>query len=248
MDILLIGYGKMGKLIHTLAEQRGHQVVKIIDVTNENELDEIADLRNLNIDVAIEFTQPEAAVKHIETCLKAGIPIVCGTTGWYDQLSEVTALCHENNGALLYASNFSIGVHLFWKMASSFAGLMDGFPEYLPRIEEWHHIHKLDAPSGTAITTAQKLMFSLSRYRSWNRMVQGLQPEGSIPIESYREGEIPGTHRIVFTSEVDQIALEHKAFNRQGFVAGAVMAAEWLPGHPGIFGIEDMLDAPPGEA
>lgn len=241
MNILLIGYGKMGQLIHNLAEKRGHRIVKIIDITNENELDELAGMNQLKPDVAIEFTQPEAAVKHIQSCLRQGIPVVCGTTGWYDQLPDVVASCEANNGSLLYASNFSIGVHLFWKLASDFAQLMDSFGAYVPQIEEWHHIHKLDAPSGTAITTAEKMLPFLSKYHSWHRLQGDSQNTASIPIESYREGEIPGTHRIVFASDIDQISVEHKAFSRQGFVAGAVMAAEWLPGHSGVFQIEDML-------
>ena len=238
MKILLIGYGKMGKLIHDQALANGHQVVKIIDVDNESELYDPQRMGALQAHVAIEFTQPDGAVKHLKACMDAAIPVVCGTTGWTQHLEDLKAYCRQKQGGLFYASNFSIGVHLFWKLTAELGRMMAGFPDYKPLIEEWHHIHKLDAPSGTAITTAEKLIGEMPGLGHWHQEQTDLP---GLAIKSYREGEIPGTHRITFKSGIDQISLEHQAFSRQGFVQGAVLAAEWMANRKGIYGMDDLL-------
>lgn len=235
MKILLLGYGKMGKTIEKIALERGHSIVGKIDLSNRSEMDELG---KADVDVAIEFSAPESAYENITYCLKKGWPIVCGTTGWLDHRSEIEALCQSEKGSFFYASNYSIGVNLFFRLNRQLAQLMKGHG-YKASMTEIHHIHKLDAPSGTAITLAEGLIAEDSSIKGWT-----LAPEnegGWIQIKAEREGEVPGTHIIRYESEVDKIEIAHTAHSRAGFALGAVISAEWLPGKQGVFGMDDLL-------
>lgn len=235
MKILLLGYGKMGKTIEKIALERGHSIVGKIDLSNRNEMDELG---KADVDVAIEFSAPESAYENITYCLKKGWPIVCGTTGWLEHRSEIEALCQSEKGAFFYASNYSIGVNLFFRLNRQLAQLMKGHG-YKASMTEIHHIHKLDAPSGTAITLAEGLIAEDSSIKGWT-----LAPEndgGLIQIKAEREGEVPGTHIIRYESEVDKIEIAHTAHSRAGFALGAVISSEWLPGKQGVFGMDDLL-------
>ena len=232
MKIALLGYGRMGKAIETIAQERGHEIVAIIDKNEKKgSLSEAQ--------VAINFSVPTAAVENLKEAFDAGVPVVCGTTGWLEQLAEIHTYCQEKNSAFLYASNFSVGVNLFFKLNELVAKLMKGQEEqYTAHLEETHHIHKLDAPSGTAITLAEGLGKVNSHYNAWTMEEGG---EG-LKITAYREGEVPGTHSISYHSKIDQISIEHKAHSREGFALGAVIAAEWLKGKEGIFSMSDVLN------
>ncbi|MCF0055748.1 4-hydroxy-tetrahydrodipicolinate reductase [Dyadobacter sp. CY356] len=235
MNILLLGYGKMGKTIEKIALERGHHIVGKIDLSNRSEMDELG---KWDVDVAIEFSAPESAYENITYCLKKGWPIVCGTTGWLEHRSEIEALCKSEKGAFFYASNYSIGVNLFFRLNRHLAHLMNGHG-YKASMTEIHHIHKLDAPSGTAITLAEGIIEEDSSINGWT-----LAPEnegGLIQIKAEREGEVPGTHIIRYESEVDKIEIAHTAHSRAGFALGAVISAEWLPGKQGVFGMDDLL-------
>ncbi|MBE9463091.1 4-hydroxy-tetrahydrodipicolinate reductase [Dyadobacter subterraneus] len=235
MKILLLGYGKMGKTIEKIALERGHSIVGKIDLSNRSEMDQLG---KADVDVAIEFSSPESAYDNITYCLKKGWPIVCGTTGWLEHRSEIEALCQSEKGAFFYASNYSIGVNLFFRLNRQLAQLMKGHG-YAASMTEIHHIHKLDAPSGTAITLAEGLIAEDSSIKGWT-----LAPEsegGLIQIKAEREGEVPGTHIIRYESEVDKIEIAHTAHSRAGFALGAVISAEWLPGKQGVFGMDDLL-------
>ena len=233
MKIALLGYGKMGKAIENIATDRGHIIEAIVDPKGNRGT--IA-----SADVAINFSVPHAAVDNIKASLTLGIPVVCGTTGWLDQLPEVEYLCQEQNSAFLYASNFSIGVNLFFAFNQKLATLMRNHPNYSVTLEEIHHNHKLDAPSGTAISLAETII-EHSTYQSW---INEKHPEtpSQIPINSIREGEFPGTHTIFYESEIDSLSIRHEAHNRKGFALGAVMAAEWILGKKGIFSMKDVLN------
>ena len=221
----------MGKMIDRLAESRGHQVVARIDGPAEN-------IPFDRMDVAIDFSQPEAAVQNISQCLKNKVPVISGTTGWLAEFDRVTELCREEDGAFLYASNFSLGVNLFFELNRYLAKLMSGAPGYSARMTEIHHTGKKDAPSGTAISLAEGII-AHSAYKSWDLDKGG---PGSLPIVSQRTGDIPGTHRITYESEVDRIEIEHTAHNREGFAQGALLAAEWLVGKKGVFEMKDVLN------
>lgn len=234
MKIILAGYGKMGKAIEQAATQRGHEIVAIAD-----SFEALKGALQAKADVVIEFTQPDAAIRNLEACLQAGIPVVCGTTGWHHQLDQVKAWVHQHQGALFYETNFSIGVNLFFAMAKKASALLNAHPDYVPRLSETHHVHKKDAPSGTAITTAEMVMSEMPRYSEWG-LNQPTQPP-VLGIEAHRLDEVPGTHTLVFGSAIDEIRLEHVAFSRQGFAHGAVHAAEWLLGKQGVFRMNDML-------
>lgn len=236
MKIAIIGYGKMGKIIAKLAEEAGHTIALVIDRDN---LDELTPGRLSEAEVAIEFSQPESAVGNITACLEAGLPVVCGTTGWLDHLEEVKAQVARCQGALFYASNYSIGVNLFFAINRYLARLMNGQPQYDVALEEIHHTQKLDAPSGTAITLANSIVEEIDRKQTW--VAQVAPAPGEIPIHSIRLGETPGTHQIVYTSPVDSIVIRHEANSREGFAKGALEAAQWLVGKQGVFGMEDML-------
>jgi 4-hydroxy-tetrahydrodipicolinate reductase len=236
MKIALIGYGKMGKEIEKIAISRGHEIVLKFDVINPE---------NMSIDrlkkaeVAIEFTTPDSAVDNYKLCFEAGVPVVSGTTGWLHRKAEVEDFCMKCNAAFFYASNFSIGVNLFFALNQKLASMMDQRPEYMTGITEIHHIHKLDAPSGTAITLAEGILANNRSKTSWvNTSTDRLN---EIRIVSEREGEVPGTHIVKYDSEVDTIEITHIVKNRRGLALGAVMAAEFLKGKHGIFGMNDLI-------
>lgn len=235
MKIALYGYGKMGKAIEQAAAARGHQVILKVDRNN-------AGAPPAGADVAIEFSRPDSALANMRVCLAHRVPVVVGTTGWYNQLSEVEAMVEAAHGSLLWASNFSIGVNLFFKLNKYLAGLMDLHAGYAAQIDETHHVHKLDAPSGTAITLARGIEQRNNRYHGW-KLAGSQQPDGTgaVPIHSLRTGEVPGTHSVGWTGAEDRILISHEAFGRQGFATGAVVAAEWLRGRHGLFTMEDML-------
>ncbi|MBK9478824.1 MAG: 4-hydroxy-tetrahydrodipicolinate reductase [Bacteroidetes bacterium] len=236
MNIALIGYGKMGKEIESIALQRGHNLVAIYS-SNKTISTEI--LKTQAIDCAIEFTKPEAAVANIEHCFAANIPVVVGTTGWYQKLNHVKQLCSEQNQALLYASNFSLGVTIFFELNKKLAQLMQEYPNYEVSMQEIHHLQKLDAPSGTAITLANDLLDILPNKTKWVNKVSKLKNE--IGIESLRIEGIPGTHSISYSSEIDSIQIKHTAHNRKGFALGAVIAAEWLINKKGVHEMKHVL-------
>ncbi len=236
MNIALIGYGKMGKAIESIAIAKGHQIVLKIDIDNA------ADLNQENIskaDVAIEFTGPHSAFNNVMKCLDLGVPVVCGSTGWLDQWNEVTAFCTTNNGSLLYASNYSIGVNLFFELNKYLAKLMDGHTEYNVVMEEIHHTQKRDAPSGTAITLAEQVLAAIQRKKQWVNVTSA--DSTNLEIVSKRIDPAPGTHTIKYTSTVDDIEIIHTAHNRVGFAGGAVLAAEFLFNKKGIYGMKDVL-------
>ncbi len=238
MNILLLGYGKMGQLIGQIAESRGHQIAGKINIDNREELDQ---LNPAKIDVAIEFSQPEAAVKNISWCLERNIPILSGTTGWLDKKGELDKLTLENNGAFFYASNYSIGVNIFFKVNEFLARLMNEASGYNVSIEEIHHTAKKDAPSGTAITLAEGILNNLKGYSSWHLSDGTNENEQSISITSKRIDPAPGTHIIRYQSEIDDIEITHTAHSRQGFALGAVLVAEWIIGKKGVLSMDDFL-------
>jgi 4-hydroxy-tetrahydrodipicolinate reductase len=237
MKIGLIGYGKMGKAIEEIALDRGHEVVFRANSSQPIDSDMLA-----IADVAIEFTKPLLAVEHIEKALHANTPIVVGTTGWNSKLTEVTELVNRNNGTLLYASNFSIGVNILFEINARLANLISDYPEYQASIEEIHHLQKLDAPSGTAITLAEGLIENNSNYTSWKLADSSSDSENQLPIVAQRLPEVPGTHTIQYTSEIDSISITHEAHNRKGFALGAVIAAEWIFNKKGVFTMKDVLN------
>lgn len=231
MKIALLGYGRMGKTIASYAQQRNHKIVYILD--KEQEEGSLSEA-----DVAINFSVPEAAVSNIKAALEQKIPVVSGTTGWLEKYEEVVAFCKTQQSGFLYASNFSIGVNLFFKINQFVAQLMHPHQSaYQTEIQEIHHIHKLDAPSGTAITIAEGIIKETD-YTGWEL---DKASEGTLPIEALREGEVPGTHTVHYRSEIDQISIKHEAYKRDGFALGAVIAAEWLAGKEGIFSMDDVL-------
>jgi len=233
MKIVLIGYGKMGKTIEKIAQSRGHEIVGKIDVG-----DDLA-MFDKRVDAAIEFTQPEAAVHNLKACFEKEIPVVCGTTGWLQHLDEIEILCQEKNGTLLYSSNFSLGVNLFFKLNEYLSKLMDRYSQYEVSIDETHHTQKKDAPSGTAITLAQGVMKNLKRKKEWS--LGATENPHSLVINSFRIDPAPGTHVVKYSSEVDDIEITHTAHSREGFALGAVLVAEWLAGKKGIYTMDDFL-------
>lgn len=241
MKIALIGYGKMGRIIEQIALERGHTVVLKINRSNQQDL---APESLRKADLAIEFSTPHTAVANIRACFAAGIPVVVGSTGWYDQMEYVSNACKESGGTIFHASNFSLGVNLFFRLNKQLAKLMKPYAEYEAAMEEIHHIHKLDSPSGTAITIADGLIANQDRKTHWKDYPNGAPasvPAAELPIVSRRIGEVPGTHSVSYTSSVDRITITHEAFSRQGFALGAVIASEWIAGKKGIFGMNDML-------
>ncbi|MTI30883.1 4-hydroxy-tetrahydrodipicolinate reductase [Xanthovirga aplysinae] len=236
MNILILGYGKMGKTIEGIAQQRGHNISYIIDADSKENL---ATIDPQKVDIAIEFSQPEAAYANIKFCLENQIPVVSGTTGWLEKRSEIENLCQQKNGMFFYASNFSIGVNIFFKLNKLLAQMMDPQPAYDVKMEEIHHIHKKDSPSGTAITLAEGIMGQLERKNKWE--LAPSKDTSAIEIQDVREGEVPGTHTITYTSGIDDIEIKHTAHGRQGFALGAVLAAEWAADKKGILGMNDFL-------
>ena len=238
MDIALIGYGKMGRIIEDIAISRGHRIVA--RSTSESPI-ETVDFSM--VDVAIEFTAPHIAVKHIEHCVNNNIPVVVGTTAWNEQLPHVKEYVTKNNGSVLYASNFSIGVNIFFDINRRLANLMTPHTEYKATVNEVHHLQKLDAPSGTAVSLANDILLENSNLSSW--VHQENEPpnttQGQIGITSHREEGVPGTHIIEYNSEIDTIQLKHTAHSRKGFALGSVVAAEWIMGKKGIFTMQDLI-------
>ncbi len=237
MNLALIGYGKMGKEIEKIAVSRGHKINLKIDINNPEDLT----VENLQqCDVAIEFTIPQSAVKNYNICFEAGIPVVSGTTGWLDKKDEVINKCAELDGTFFYGSNFSVGVNLFFELNRKLAELMSSRPEYNVEMTEVHHIHKLDAPSGTAISLADDILEILASKTSWVNDKTPLEEE--LNIKSERRGEVPGIHSIKYESEVDFIEITHNTKSRQGLAFGAVLAAEYCLDHKGILTMRDVLN------
>ncbi len=234
--IAIVGYGKMGKTIEKIALERGNTVPVIIDTHN---VDDLSSTTLDQVDVAIEFTRPESAYANIVTLIKNKVPVVCGTTGWLDKQAEVKQMTKENDTAFFYASNYSVGVNLFFHLNKKLAQMINQFSEYNVEMEEIHHVHKLDAPSGTAITLAEGVIENLDRKNDWELDQESAADK--INIKHKREGEVPGTHIINYHSPIDSIEIKHTAHNRQGFALGAVLAAEFLVGKKGLFGMDDLL-------
>ena len=236
MKIALVGYGKMGKTIERIAVERGHEVVLRITSSNLGDLNK----DHLTLaDVVIEFTKPDAAFDNVCKCLMAGTPVVCGSTGWNEKLEAAYNICLENNTAMLQSSNFSIGVAIFFEINRLLAQMMNQYPHYEVSIEETHHIHKKDAPSGTAITIAERILEQLDRKKTWS-ISQPFAPN-ELSIFAHRIDEVPGTHLVKYSSVVDDIELTHTAHNRDGFALGAIVAAEFLMGKKGVFTMKDVL-------
>lgn len=231
MKIALLGYGKMGQVIERIALERGHEIVLKKDEFNT--YDGLS-----NADVAIDFSVPSAAVDNISASFNNNVPVVSGTTGWLDRYDEMIALCKEKNGGFISSSNFSLGVNLFFGLNEYLAKMMANIDGYQVTMEEIHHIHKLDAPSGTAISLAQGVIEN-SNYKNWTLENA---TENDIHIEAVRTGEVPGTHTVTYDSGIDSIEIKHTAHNREGFALGAVIAAEWLAGKQGIFSMRDVLN------
>ncbi|HEY9168799.1 MAG TPA: 4-hydroxy-tetrahydrodipicolinate reductase [Lutibacter sp.] len=231
MKIALLGYGKMGKVIEQIALKRGHEIVLKID---ENSLHYDITLA----DVAIDFSIPDAAFNNISTCINNRVPVISGTTGWLAKLPEAVALCEEKNGAFISGSNFSLGVNIFFELNANLAKMMCNLKQYDISIEEIHHTKKLDAPSGTAITLAEGIIDNTNK-ESWTLNVTNKETE--IPITAKRIDEVPGTHTVVYQSDVDTLEIKHTAHSRDGFALGAVIAAEWLVGKTGVFTMKDVL-------
>jgi 4-hydroxy-tetrahydrodipicolinate reductase len=236
MKIALIGYGKMGQAIEIIAREKEHEIVLIIDLNNQTELNTT---KLLQADVAIEFTNPDSAESNIKACLDAGIPVLSGSTGWTERLHEVKEYCLEKKGTFLYASNFSIGVNLFFELNRKLAVIMKNHDEYDVKMEEIHHTQKKDAPSGTAITLAEDIIHQISSKKKWVNEPSDNKKE--LSIISNRVDPAPGTHKIIYTSSVDDIEIVHTAHNRTGFASGAVMAAEFIHNKKGIYTMQDVL-------
>jgi 4-hydroxy-tetrahydrodipicolinate reductase len=238
MNIALIGYGKMGKMVETVAIERGHRIVSKIDVSNQSDFDSV---EFAEAHVVIEFTSPQTAAENIICCVKHGKPVVSGTTGWYDKMDLVKRICDEHDGTFLCASNFSPGVNMFFEINRQLASLMDEHKYYLVEIEETHHIQKLDAPSGTAITLAEDIICENHHIKDWELAHEGRTNTSTLPIHSIRKGALPGTHIVKYSSLIDDIEIKHVAHNREGFALGAVLAAEFIHDKKGIFTMRDVL-------
>ena len=238
MNILILGYGKMGKIISQLAEERGHRIVAKINIDNVSDL---AHVDAAGVDVAIEFSQPESAVGNISWCIEHRVPVVVGTTGWMDKKKEVENGCKATDGTVFYASNFSIGVNIFFKVNAFLASLMNEQDAYQASIEEIHHTEKKDAPSGTAISLAEGLLENNRQYQAWQLTGDAPISSGVLPITAKRIDPAPGTHTVRYASAIDDISIRHTAHSREGFALGAVLVAEWLPGKKGMLTMNDFL-------
>jgi 4-hydroxy-tetrahydrodipicolinate reductase len=237
MKILLIGYGKMGQTIGALAAQRGHSIAGIVDLHTSPAT--IADFTPATVDVAIEFTHPDSAFDNVAACLRQGLPVVCGSTGWLHHFEEATALTKEVGGSLFYASNYSVGVNLFFHFNEYIAAKMNQFGGYDVAVREIHHTQKIDQPSGTALTTAEGIMRHFPAKKTWRNAAA--ESPAELAIISERTGDAVGTHIVTYTSDVDTLELKHEAHSREGFALGALLAAEWLPGRRGVFGMKELL-------
>lgn len=233
MRILLVGYGKMGRTIEKIALSRGHEIAGRIDIDNRHELGTVV------ADVAIEFSSPHAAFENVRSCLLSGIPVVCGTTGWLDRKKEIEQLTTEKAGAFFYASNYSLGVNIFFKLNEHLAKMMSAFSTYEISLDEVHHTQKKDAPSGTAITLAEGIMKHIRQKKSWvNEPTSAPQ---QLSIQSFRIDDVPGTHVVKYSSPVDDLEIKHIAHTREGFALGAVMVAEWIRDKKGVLSMDDFL-------
>ena len=232
MNIALLGYGKMGKTIEQIAKKRGHQIVLKVDKDDY-------DYDITKADVAIDFSIPNVAFSNISNCINNQIPVISGTTGWLEDYNKAVALCKEKQGAFIYASNFSLGVNIFFELNKTLARMMTNLKQYKVSLEEIHHTQKLDAPSGTAISLANDIITEHSNYKQWKLEESN---ENTINITAKRIDDVPGTHTITYESEVDAITIKHVAHNRQGFALGAVIAAEWIVGKTGVFTMNDVLN------
>jgi len=236
LKIALIGYGKMGKAIEEIAIQKGHSIILKIDADN---LEDFTVTKLQQCDVAIEFTSPHSAVQNIKNCIDAGIPVASGSTGWLEEWPGVKKYCEEKNGTLIYASNYSIGVNIFFEVNKKLASMMSSHTAYNVMVEEIHHTAKKDAPSGTAITLAEQVLAAYPRKKNWVNDVTNSEEE--LSIISKRLDPAPGTHHVKYSSVIDDIEIIHTAHNRKGFASGAVLAAEYIAGKKGIFTMQDVL-------
>lgn len=236
MKVAILGYGKMGKTIEQILLERGHEVVLKV---NNNNLEDLTKENIQKADVAIEFSVPSSAVANYNRCFDAGVPVVSGTTGWLEQMPKIKETLAEKNATLFYAPNFSVGVNIFFKMNSLLAKLMNNYPNYNVEMEEIHHLQKLDSPSGTAIKTAEVILQELDAKTSWKEAENVADTE--LQIHAKREEGVPGTHTVSYSSAEDTIELKHTAHSRKGFALGSVLAAEWVVGKQGFFGMEDLL-------
>jgi 4-hydroxy-tetrahydrodipicolinate reductase len=233
MKILLVGYGKMGKIIERIAIERGHTIAGRIDIDNQHEFETV------QADVAIEFSRPEAAFENIKRCLTKKIPVVCGTTGWLEKKPAIEKLCKEVNSAFFYASNYSLGVNIFFKVNEFLARMMNNFSEYEITMDEIHHTEKKDAPSGTAITLAEGVLKHVQRKKTW--VNEDTEEQKDLVIKSFRIDEVPGTHVVKYSSPIDDLEIKHIAHSREGFAKGAVLVAEWLKDKKGVLNMDDYL-------
>jgi 4-hydroxy-tetrahydrodipicolinate reductase len=233
MNIILLGYGKMGKIIERVALERGHTISTRIDLHNQHEFETATG------DVAIEFSHPDAAFENVRKTLLKDIPVVCGTTGWLTRKPEIETLCRERNGAFFYASNYSVGVNIFFKLNEYLAKLVQNIPDYDVEMDEIHHTEKRDAPSGTAISLAEGTLKHLSRKKGWVNQDTG-NPDDLV-IKSFRIDQVPGTHVVKYASPIDDIEIKHIAHSREGFAKGAVMVAEWIKDKKGVLSMDDYL-------
>jgi 4-hydroxy-tetrahydrodipicolinate reductase len=237
MKIALVGYGKMGKEIEKISLERGHQIVSIIDIDSTENFNSDA---FKHADVAIEFSDPASAFENYKKCFAVQVPVVSGTTGWLERLEEVKRCCKEEEQTFFYASNFSIGVNIFFAVNKYLAHIMEHFPGYDVKMEEIHHVHKLDAPSGTAITLAEGILENISRKTVWKEGRESSME--TLSIHSIREGEVPGIHEIIYESDSDVISIKHNAKSRKGFALGAVVAAEFVKGKKGFLTMSDIFN------
>jgi 4-hydroxy-tetrahydrodipicolinate reductase len=238
MKLAIIGTGKMGQAIEKMALLQGHEVVLKINEENRESLSN-GDLKKA--DVAIEFTQPAAAVENLYHCLEAGIPVICGTTGWHNKIDEVSNQFQQKNGTLLHASNFSVGVNIMFELNKVLSGWMQQHPDYHVSISEIHHTHKVDKPSGTAVTLAQGIIGNNNETEAWHLSDEQNSNPKSIAIEALREEGIVGDHTVEWKSPIDRICIRHEAFSRDGFASGALLAAKWIIGRKGVFTMNDIL-------
>ncbi len=237
MNIVLMGYGKMGKVIEKVAQSRGHNIVARIDVDNRQEFESLSASQ---IDAVIEFSHPSSAFQNVKSCLEKGVPVVCGTTGWLEQKPEIEALATQKGGAFFWSSNYSIGVNLFFELNKKLAQLMSPQKQYSVSTTEIHHTEKKDSPSGTAITLAEGIIQNNINKNKW--INNEIPTDNEVAIWSAREGKVPGTHIVKYISEIDQIEISHIAHGREGFALGAVIAAEWIVGKKGVFGMKELLE------
>lgn len=240
MRVCLIGYGKMGKAIEQILLFKKHEISGRIDHNNQGQLTESLK----NSDVAIEFSNPEAALENLKACFDFQVPVICGTTAWLEKWPEMEAYLHLKNGSLIYASNFSVGVQLFFELNRMLAKIMDRQTEYICSLKEIHHTHKKDAPSGTALSLAKDILSIQTKYKNWSLIENA--SENDLKITADRKEAVVGTHYVSYSSGIDQIEIKHEAFNREGFALGAVLAAEWILDKKGIFTMSDVLDLKAG--